>query len=81
MLKQLFAYNQPEDLCHAMLPSSHIYSLSQVDDKWLAEIEFDNLLHDGEGASEREAVLDALNGIISVLDVEGDADTLHCCPG
>lgn len=57
----------PYRLCHEMLPLGEVYSLTQIGDTWLAELKFDNLLHDGQGPSAADAVLDAITTIMQAL--------------
>ncbi len=53
-------YTSPDRLCHEMLPLAEVYSLKQVGEAWVAELRFDNLIHEGQGPSAEEAVLDAI---------------------
>ena len=56
-------YRSVVNACHAA--SCEIYSTTLLSDGWLAEIEFDNLLHDGHGESEVEALTNALTTILN----------------
>ena len=67
MHAEVSKYRFAEKVCQAALPPIEVYSITQRGDDWFAEIEFDNLLHDGQGKSKTEAVINALTGILGVL--------------
>lgn len=52
---------------HISQPTSETHSTTLLGDTWIAEILFDNLLHQGTGPTEADAVLNALDGIEKVL--------------
>jgi hypothetical protein len=60
-----FSSARPDVICHAVLPAAHVYNTIELSDGWLAEVEFDNLLHEGYGKSEPDAGRDALPASVS----------------
>ena len=59
----------PDELCRFLLPGSDIHSISLLGATWHVQVSYDNLLHDGDGASEDEAVRNAIKEIVSAVIV------------
>ena len=57
-----------QNLCSAAFPKSELYSLHVFpDDLWVAEIRYDNILHEGAGTSEASALANAISVINAAL--------------
>ena len=56
-----------ERASEAAQPTAQIYSTYLLGDTWEVEVLFDNLLHQGVGPTEADAVLNARDGIAEVL--------------
>lgn len=61
------SWESAEALCFRALPSCDVYSVRPSSCGWCVEIEYDNLLHEGKGATQLAALSDALRGILEVL--------------
>jgi hypothetical protein len=58
-----------QDLRVAVLPNSEFHrSWRQPNGIWIAELRYDNLIHQGEGPSEGAALVDAVLGIVNVIE-------------
>lgn len=62
------SYEAAQELCSTMFPRSEIYSSeSHPDGSWTVSIRFDNLLHEGGGQSEMQALVDCLLRIADIV--------------
>jgi hypothetical protein len=66
--EQFKTIQDAQRLRSAVLPSSELVALSRMPDGiWLAELRYDNLLHEGWGESEAAAVVDAVAKIVETI--------------
>lgn len=63
------SWEDAERLCLGALSSCEIYSVRPASAGWAVELEYDNLLHEGEGDTPIAALSNALRGILETLEL------------
>ena len=62
------SFDSAQNLCSAAFPKSELHSLHVFpDNQWVAEIRYDNFLHEGAGTSEASALENAISAIYEAL--------------
>jgi hypothetical protein len=64
------SFNSAQNLRHLAFPTSEYYaSRCLPDGRWVVEIRYDNLLHEGEGPTEAAALVDAVMRISEAIRI------------
>ena len=69
--EEMGTYDTALNLCRAACPGCEV-GLAQVlsDGRWIVEVRYDNLMHEGEGETAAAALADAVLNISETIDAE-----------